>query len=886
MIDVMQGSFVYAKNLKRNVKVIGVKELWGYKSYLVLDSVSNKVFELAEIDIDPDVDERRSIYEFKYVLNASKVKNMISGGILPHIGGSILPLPHQIYALKKALSSNNIRYILADEVGLGKTIEAGLILKELKLRGLVRRILVLVPKGLVLQWKEELKEKFNEEFRIILPQDFDAIRRIHGEGNIWAKFDQVITSHDSVKPIENRPGWDRTKVELLNKERFLDLVSAGWDLIIIDEAHRLAGSSTDVARFRLGKALSSSSPYLLLLTATPHQGKTDAFLRLMRFLDEKAFPNEKAIDRKLVSPFIIRTEKREAIDFKGEKLFKNRYTKIISVKWKGEGDLQKILYERVTDYVARGYNRAVKERKNYIGFLMVLMQRLVTSSTRAIREYIEKRLEVLKSQRFESETLDFEEFYDGCGEEILEKLISTYSMDVKKEIAELEEILSIAKQAERQFFDIKLDTLFDLLFKVRLEESDAKFLIFTEFRATQDYLREMLHKKGYKVVVLNGSMDIEERKAALKEFEEAADIMVSTDAGGEGLNLQFCHIVINYDMPWNPMKVEQRIGRVDRIGQTKDVFVFNFILEETIENRVRRVLEEKLDVIFRELGIDKMSDVLDSFEAGIDFTETFIKSIANPELLEFYIDKVSESVKEKAKVFSNVRELLKKEKEWDIELLEALPSRDIEDYLNGMCKNYALVDEECGKELRGCDLNDERVRNLLNLPEFAFSNKVPVVKAGIRENGYWSLWEVSVNNSERYCKIFPIFINEQGDYKPASSKALYDFFLKEEFEFEGLREIEKDVIDNLREKAMEIAYNYFSEMKDKFSESIREEAERKIAAINLRKEAAMRIGLEAVRKHRLSQLEAEERALLEAVKRKENIIPGLKLLYVICLEVM
>lgn len=880
----LHGSFAYAKSLKKNVKIIQEKELWGYKSYLVLDPASNKVYELAESDIERDVDERHSVFEFKYVLNASKVKNMISGGILSHIGGSILPLPHQIYALKKALSSNNIRYVLADEVGLGKTIEAGLILKELKLRGLVRRILVLVPKGLVLQWKEELKEKFNEEFRIILPQDFDAIRRIHGEGNIWAKFNQVITSHDSVKPIENRPGWDRTKVELLNKERFLDLVSAGWDLIIIDEAHRLAGSSTDVARYRLGKALSSSAPYLLLLTATPHEGKTDAFLRLMRFLDEKAFPNEKAIDRNLVSPFIIRTEKREAIDFKGEKLFKNRYTKIVSVKWKGEGDLQRILYERVTDYVARGYNRAVKERKNYIGFLMVLMQRLVTSSTRAIREYIEKRLEVLKNQRFESETLDFEEFYDGCGEEILEKLISTYSMDVKKEIAELEEILSIAKQAERQFFDVKLDTLFDLLFKVRLEESDAKFLIFTEFRATQDYLREMLQKRGYKMVVLNGSMDIEERKAALKEFEEAADIMVSTDAGGEGLNLQFCHIVINYDMPWNPMKVEQRIGRVDRIGQAKDVFVFNFILEETIENRVRRVLEEKLDVIFRELGIDKMSDVLDSFEAGIDFTETFIKSIVNPEFLEVYVDKAGESVKEKAKVFSNIRGLLKEEKILDVKLLDDLPSRDVEDYLKKMCKNYALLEGKIEYEVY--DLSDERVKKLLSMPEFAFSNKVPVIKAAMGENGYWALWEVSVNDSERYSRIFPIFINEQGDYKPATARALYDYFLKEEFKFEGFYEIKKDVVEKIREKALEIAYNYFSEMRDKYQKSMREEIERRIAVINLRKEAAMRIGLESVRKYRLFQLEEEEKGILEAAKSQKNIIPGLKLLYTVYLEVM
>jgi SNF2 family DNA or RNA helicase len=209
----------------------------------------------------------------------------------------VVPLPHQLYALDRAMSRDRIRYLLADEVGLGKTIEAGLILRELKLRGVAKRVLVVAPKGLVRQWQAEMRLHFNEDFRSSTTE-LAAFRQWRsGDENLWQMHDQVICSLDSVKPIEGRRGWSLEQLRTYNRERFEDLISAGWDLVIIDESHRMGGSTEQVARYKLGAALAEAAPYLLLLSATPHQGKTDQFLRLMQLLDREAFPDEGSVQR-------------------------------------------------------------------------------------------------------------------------------------------------------------------------------------------------------------------------------------------------------------------------------------------------------------------------------------------------------------------------------------------------------------------------------------------------------------------------------------------------------------------------------------------------------------------------------------------------------------
>jgi hypothetical protein len=350
-----------------------------------------------------------------------------------------------------------------------------------------------------------------------------------------------------------------------------------------------------------------------------------------------------------VAPYVIRTEKRKAIDADGKPLFKPRRTQMAPVAWEGRHHLQQLLYEAVTDYVREGYNQALREKKRHIGFLMILMQRLVVSSTRAIRTTLERRLEVLRTeQRGLSENAETffdlddsvlnpqssELIYDMDGQELLDELLKTHVSALQSEGSHVENLLDAAVRCEQAGPDAKAEALIEWIYKLQAEENepDLKVLIFTEFVPTQQMLKEFLEARGISVVTLNGSMDMEERVAAQDAFRKSHRVLVSTDAGGEGLNLQFAHVIINYDLPWNPMRLEQRIGRVDRIGQPKTVQAINFVFEDSVEFRVREVLEQKLSVIFEEFGIDKTGDVLDSAQAGELFENLFIEAIlTNPQ---------------------------------------------------------------------------------------------------------------------------------------------------------------------------------------------------------------------------------------------------------------
>jgi SNF2 family DNA or RNA helicase len=295
--------------------------------------------------------------------------------------------------------------------------------------------------------------------------------------------------------------------------------------------------------------------------------------------------------------------------------------------------------------VREGYNQALKQKKSYVGFLMILMQRLVTSSTRAIRTTLERRLQVLREPE-EQLTLfpmfAVEEWVELDGQEQVESILTTRIKAFKNEKAEVELLLEAAKRTEEVGTDPKAEALLDWIYRLQQEESDPdiKVLIFTEFVPTQEMLREFLGDRGISIVCLNGSMGMEERKQVQDAFAKTTRILISTDAGGEGLNLQFCHVVVNYDIPWNPMRLEQPIGRVDRIGQTYAVRALNFVFEDTVEYRVREVLEEKLAVILNDFGVDKTGDVLDSAQAGQIFDDLYIETLINPESLNTKVEEV------------------------------------------------------------------------------------------------------------------------------------------------------------------------------------------------------------------------------------------------------
>jgi superfamily II DNA or RNA helicase len=885
------GDYVFDKTQNERVQILEISEVWGFVSYKVFNASTGTVYKLSVEDICAKVPEENFNESYlRYVALLLKIKNETSKGILSKLSSGIIPLPHQLHVLNRALSSNNVRYILADEVGLGKTIEAGLIIKEMKTRGLIKRILVVCPTGLVTQWSLEMQDKFNEKFHVILPDDYDTIRKITGNEDVYGQFDQVISPMDSIKPLERRVGWTEEKIAQYNEGRIYSIINSGWDLVVIDEAHRVAGSSGEVARHKLGNLLAAASPYLLLLTATPHNGKTEPFLRLIRLVDEKAFPNINAIVKEQVAPYVIRTEKREAIDNNGNKLFKNRITKAIELHWDERHSMQRRLYEMVSDYVSKNYNKAMRNRgKNmWFVFLLIMMQRLVTSSTSAVRESMERRVKVLEEQAFKYQSMSEEEFAEMELEENMEDAIAAISLDIKEEIAQLNDIIAVAKQAEFQYLDVKVEPLLEIIDDLFAEDRQRKVIIFTEFVATQSYLVKLLQDRGYLTSILNGSMSIEERNAVLQEFKTETDILISTDAGGEGLNLQFSNCIINYDLPWNPMKIEQRIGRVDRIGQQRDVMVYNFILADTVENRVKAVLEEKLSVILKEIGIDKYSDVLDSETAELNFTDAYMKSIRNPKNIELNIRPVEEDLKKQVQNTMRIKDLIKEEKDL-ASMIGTGSAFDFEAALRQMVTYYENYKGNPYLPIENFSINDPVIVGHLN-KEIEQDLGGQLLNVSIKdfpnEKGYFMLWRISLTPDSQGQKIISIFINQDFILRPMAGKKIWEAILDKDRVItvcEG-EKIDIETQNKLRAASLEFAYDTFLTLKAELEKRNEETYRKYLYALNLRIEAAQRIGIENIRKHKLMALSREKAEIEANYQAGKRFCPDFKPVLIVHME--
>ncbi len=885
------GDFVFDSVAGANVQIMERIELWGYTSYKVFNPSNGSVYKANGEQLKMGGSEAQLDENYlRYVTLLSKIKNETSAGVLSSLSSGVIPLPHQLHVLQRALETRNIRYILADEVGLGKTIEAGMIIKELKARGLITRILVVCPTGLVSQWSVEMQEKFHEKFQVILPSDFDTIRRLTDNDDVYGQFDQVISPMDSIKPVEKHAGWSDERVEKYNQERVEAIINSGWDLIIIDEAHRVAGSSSDVARYKLGYLLSQASPYLLLLTATPHNGKTEPFLRLIRLLDEQAFPNYKSIVKEQVAPYLIRSEKREAIDNNGNLLFKKRYTHLVELTWDERHSLQRQLYEMVSSYVSKTYDKARRNRKKNMCliFLMIIMQRMVTSSTAAVRQSLERRLHVLLEEETRANTMSEADLDERDIENGDADALEAISLDRTAEIEELKMIISTAKQAEFQHHDVKVDALFDTIDALQSEDPAQKIILFTEFVGTQVYLRELLESRGYSVSVLNGSMDIEERNNALKEFKTSTGIFISTDAGGEGLNLQFANIIINYDLPWNPMKIEQRCGRADRIGQQRDVHIYNMIVSDTVESRVREVLEEKLSVIMKELGVDKFSDVLDSEVAECDFTDAYMNSIGHASRIEQNIYSVEKEMRQQAANAIKYKDILHEEKDLT-QLVGKESNFDVDTALRQMLAYY---ESWKGNDLTLIDrisINDDMITRHLS-GSIVQDHSGQLLSVGIRnfpnEAGFFMLWELSVSEDTQDKRIIPIFVNESYVLRPMAGSRIMDVFLdgNSRLDCHMAANIKEEDYQNLQEICMNFAYNAFVELKDKQTKRSSEQYEKYKYALSLRREAAEHIGIENIRRSRIAKLDQEEREIEAERKRSGTVLPDFRLMMLVRLE--
>ncbi len=939
------GSWAYTVDYGEICQVIEAQTLWGEATFRVWLPGRDSVVRIPASRLKSlESAYTGSLDDIAYIAAAARVADALTQDVLlAPIESSVIPLPHQIRALSRAITNDRVRYLLADEVGLGKTIEAGLIMRELKLRGLITRTLVIAPKGLVSQWVTEMRFHFGETFQLVLPEDIKTLKRIvpmagprNGEkgnselevlpANAWQMFSQVVVPMDSVKPLDKRRGWSAAQVSEYNRERFEDLISAGWDLVIVDEAHRLGGSTDQVARFKLGQGLAEAAPYFLMLSATPHQGKTDAFHRLVSLIDAQEFPDVGSVTRERVQPHIIRTEKRRAIDANGKPLFRPRHTQLSPVSWEERHRNQQLLYDTVTEYVREGYNQAMREKRSYIGFLLILMQRLVVSSTSAIRTTLERRLEALAAPHEQLNlfpAMTEEEWEELDGEEQIDVLLRTRLKALKNERAEVKLLLEAAARCEQIGPDAKAEALLDWLYRLQSEESDPelKALVFTEFVPTQEMLRRFLTERGFSVVCLNGSMDMVERKRVQETFAKDVRILISTDAGGEGLNLQFCHVVINYDIPWNPMRLEQRIGRVDRIGQAHAVRAVNFVFEGSVEHRVCEVLEQKLTVIFEEFGIDKTGDVLDSAQANHMFEEMYVEAILNPEKVEGSVESVVARLQEQARDARTTASVLGATEDLEPGEAQRLLTHPLPHWVERMTVSYLKAhggkaerrnqgwnitwpDGEIyenvvftGKEAerlpaaRHLTLEEPKVRDLaMRIPRFAPGQPIPIVSIpGLAEEvqGVWSLWRIAIATMEWHRRrIMPLFLADNGMVYMPTARHVWDQLLMASTHVRSVMEtsVTHVAFEKLQNAAEEHGKPIYEVLVQEHRGRISRERVKADYAFAARRKTVERIGLPQVRNYRLNLLSQEERRFQEQLDQKAHAYPEMVPLLVIRVE--
>lgn len=551
----------------------------------------------------------------------------------PYFGLSISrvdPLPHQLEAIYDyLLKLARVRFLLADDAGAGKTIMAGLLIRELQLRGLAERILIVCPSNLSFQWQRELKEKFDEKFLVLKGAD---IREQFGV-NQWLEQKKVITSLDLAKRTEILPGLRQVQ----------------WDLIIVDEAHRMSWTppARKTARYALGELLRDTSDHILLLTATPHKGDPANFTLFLQLLDSDAYADVRSIREAMErrrAPFYLRRTKEAMVYFPerrsdgtwvAEKIFTKRIPHTVNFQIDGpEFDL----YREITRFVKRQSAKAAAQgddpRARAVGFLMSLYQRRLASSTYAMRHSLENRVRRLEEGLKKAQELarlappdlpdpeEIEEMEENERER-LEQMLEAITLagnaeQVREEIVELRQLAKQAQAVESADAEAKLSKLKDLLHcEGFFDHADQRLLLFTEFRDTLDYLVEKLKTWGFKVGCIHGGMkpgsrnDPGTRLYSEQQFRDGAiQVLVATEAAGEGINLQVCNILFNYDIPWNPNRLEQRMGRIHRYGQRKDCLIFNFAATNTIEGRVLQRLFEKLQEIRNALDDDAVFNVV------------------------------------------------------------------------------------------------------------------------------------------------------------------------------------------------------------------------------------------------------------------------------------
>ncbi|HTL51678.1 MAG TPA: DEAD/DEAH box helicase, partial [Planctomycetota bacterium] len=637
--------------------------------------------------------------------------------------------PYQIAAVAKVIGAFRQRYMIADDVGLGKTIEAGMIFQELAVRGRAERALIVCPAPLTDQWQDEMKSRFGAHFEIV---DSSAVRsmrkrRYSEDANPWEMRNRLIVSIDYAK----------------RDEVLAELGLATWDLVIIDEAHRMSVTSDigtiptgpqsnaaqaaaaakmtaaaaaqaniqTTARYRLGEKLSQRTDALILLTATPHKGDRLGFYRLLALLDPYMFENDGSLTPKRLGQVMIRRGKDELKDAQGRPIFRPRVVQSVPIDFSpGE----KALYDNLTAYVREGYTIAGQKGNHAAGFAMILLQRRFTSSLDALQISLTRRLEHLQgrakkagvarrhsgrnnrvsgrsSGRISSRVsgrstspasgrlipgsdgaqrlralrnsvaekggpvvYGIGEDIDAYDEQLEVESAAADRAELDGEIARVEGLLLEVKALG---LDSKARALREFVQGLLARDPNEKVIIFTEFADTMRYLQNTV-LKGIASVSIHGALNRDERLAARARFkDENCNILVATDAAGEGLNLQFCHLLINYDMPWNPNRIDQRIGRVHRYGQKRDCHIYNLHVRGTREGDVFLRLQAKVDLIEKDLG-GRISDVLGTLLENFDIERSLTEATVRNVDLEAMVGAMDQEIEKRRAMIEQMRHTL------------------------------------------------------------------------------------------------------------------------------------------------------------------------------------------------------------------------------------
>ena len=595
---------------------------------------------------------------------------------LPLTNNRIEIEPYQVKAAYEILNSYDHRYLIGDEVGLGKTIEAGIVTEELIARGRAERVLIVAPAPLTVQWQREMREKFDRNFVIYDRDTVRTHRKSHPNQNVWLREDLIITSIDFAKQDDVLEALRNLEVE--------------WDIAIFDEAHHLTArrSSDDsidrTQRYKVGEAVARNSDALLLMTGTPHKGKSDQFYFLTDLLDPYRFGNESDIDPEGLEDLMIRRLKDNMYETDGTRMFPEKNIEALGVDM---SPAERKLYDGVTEYIREYYNLAQQEENQAVGFTMVIYQKRLVSSIYAIRKSLENRMRAIQSDAVAEElpedvqqliprySTEPETLTDAERTRVEEKLETvTLTQNQSQVQAELDRVKELWQQAKQIKTDRKAELLKKVVDGVLDDDPDEKILIFTEYTDTLEYLRDEIFA-GYDVTQIYGDLSQAQRRQEMARFEEEANLMLATDAAQEGLNLQFAHIMVNYDLPWNPTRIDQRMGRLHRYGQEHTVEIRNLFFKNTRESEILKLLVEKMNQIESDLGM--RSDVLGRVLEDVDLDQTIMTAIAEDQSQDEVIADIEQTVRERKEALETVEnELLIRDRfdlsDEDEEILEVI----------------------------------------------------------------------------------------------------------------------------------------------------------------------------------------------------------------------